>query len=566
MTRGSNVGLARAAILLVGIAAVVLLVPGSAAAHAVLIDAQPPDGARLDRAPVEVRLIFNEDVEVPVAGLRVFDADAQRVDNGQLRRPSGDVVAVGLPPSLADGGYVVAYRVVSADGHPISGVLRFTVGDADAVDDDTLEARFGELSASSTLSSASRLLRGVLTALLVGSAGVVLAAGLLPLAGGASPALQRGVVLAGVAVVVLSVVAVPVQAVVLSGAGWSAATDAVALRDALRGAVGQAVGLRVVAVGLLAVLVARAGWSGRGRAARLAGGLAVAGLASLAIEGHQRSVSPVALLIAVDLVHVVAVALWVGALVVLAVHGRAHRRRNEVLPAVALLDRVSMLAAVVVGVVALSGIAAGVVLVGSPTGLVATGYGQLLIAKTVLVAGVLAVAGYNRFLLLPAVRRDAAASDPDPHLRAWRRLDVTVGVELTGLAVVLLVTGLLATQVPAVRAAQTGGIVQERVVLTDELTIEVGLDPGRAGVNTLHVYAFDVSGMLTTEVTDLRLELTYDPQGIGPIVIEPMYAGEGHWLAATDEVRFAGPWTLRIVAGLDRFTEVSVETTLEVDG
>jgi hypothetical protein len=54
----------------------------SAAAHAHVLDAAPSDGVALDEAPDEVRITFNEPVEVPTGGLRVLNTDATRVDDG----------------------------------------------------------------------------------------------------------------------------------------------------------------------------------------------------------------------------------------------------------------------------------------------------------------------------------------------------------------------------------------------------------------------------------------------------------------------------------------------------
>ena len=68
------------------------------------------------------------------ARVRVFDADARRVDDGRTVAPGGDGtrLGVGLRPGLPDGTYVATYRVVSADTHPISGGFVFSVGAAGA--------------------------------------------------------------------------------------------------------------------------------------------------------------------------------------------------------------------------------------------------------------------------------------------------------------------------------------------------------------------------------------------------------------------------------------------------
>ena len=138
----------RALVLLLLVSAGALVVGSTpAAAHALLVESQPNDRAALTAAPTEVVLTFTEPVTLPTGGLRVLDADAQRVDLGTIATAEPTQVAVALPPELPDGGYVVTFRVISADSHPVAGVRTFTVGDSAEVDAATLagiaDARVG---------------------------------------------------------------------------------------------------------------------------------------------------------------------------------------------------------------------------------------------------------------------------------------------------------------------------------------------------------------------------------------------------------------------------------------
>lgn len=104
------------------------LIPAApAAAHDELLASSPSPGAALDSAPTEVTLTFSADVLTIGAAVIVADgagkdwaAAAPAVDNG--------VVSVPLVPPLPAGGYEIRWRVVSQDGHPISGVIPFTIG------------------------------------------------------------------------------------------------------------------------------------------------------------------------------------------------------------------------------------------------------------------------------------------------------------------------------------------------------------------------------------------------------------------------------------------------------
>lgn len=99
--------------------------PVPAYAHSAVVSVVPAEGAAV-AAVREVRVVFNEDVRPEVAALVVTGSDGQRHDRG---RPevTGPEVSVAVDAELPPGETTVAYRVVSADGHPVSGQYRFTV-------------------------------------------------------------------------------------------------------------------------------------------------------------------------------------------------------------------------------------------------------------------------------------------------------------------------------------------------------------------------------------------------------------------------------------------------------
>jgi copper transport protein len=118
--------------LVAGLFGVGLFVATSAAAHAVVVSSNPADGARLAAAPSNVSVTFDESVGLGGGGyLRVVDQVGRRVDNGSATHPGGDGTKISVPmrAGLGDGTYTASYRVVSADSHPVAGAIRFVVGD-----------------------------------------------------------------------------------------------------------------------------------------------------------------------------------------------------------------------------------------------------------------------------------------------------------------------------------------------------------------------------------------------------------------------------------------------------
>lgn len=108
-----------------------LLAAGPASAHAGLLDSDPADGARLERAPQQVTLSFNEDIQRPA--YVVVRAGGEEVASGEAE-VAGPRVTAAVPADAAAGEWSVAFRVVSTDGHPVTGELGFTVAEPPAAD------------------------------------------------------------------------------------------------------------------------------------------------------------------------------------------------------------------------------------------------------------------------------------------------------------------------------------------------------------------------------------------------------------------------------------------------
>jgi copper transport protein len=106
------------------------LLPAAAGAHASLTATSPESGAVLGAAPKQVVFTFSERVEGSFGALRVVDDRGRRVDDGKVGRPAGrdDQLSIGVRSGAGRGAYAATYRVVSADGHPVTGGATFIVG------------------------------------------------------------------------------------------------------------------------------------------------------------------------------------------------------------------------------------------------------------------------------------------------------------------------------------------------------------------------------------------------------------------------------------------------------
>lgn len=549
------------AIMSVAVPVVVTLVATTvpAAAHAVLLSSTPADGAELERAPSMVVLSFNEPVTVPPDGVRVYDGQLERVDLPVAASDATAEVLVPLRQDLDAEGYVVVWRVVSADSHPVAGVVRFTIGDAAALDDDTVAELFGGAGSTAT-GVLGPLARAATTIATLMAFGAMVATGF----GVARSVASRFAMRSATVGIVASLAAVGVQAAAVTGRGWRA-LEPQTVSAVMTSGFGQATTLRVIWLAALLILLR---WRAPTAVAVLAAGVAAG---SFALDGHQRSVDPTWLLMSADVVHVLAVGVWMGGLVMLvSLLTRSHDGMDR--RTVAAVRRFSTVALGTVAVVAVSGGVMGWVLVGHGGG-IATPYGWTLVAKVAIVVIVVGIAGWNRWRLLPDLERlvdepeppagavSPTRAGPDPTVP--RQLTVMMRIEVGLLALVLVLSGFLVSTPPPVQS-ETGGLVVAAVSIDATTDVELVIEPASVGLNTVHLYAFDQLGMPTDAIDDVALEFTYVPEGIGPLRIDPFFAGTGHWITNTDILAFQGTWQVELIFGLDRFTEVRRTVTFEV--
>ncbi|MGW6695093.1 copper resistance CopC family protein [Rhodococcus sp. NPDC054953] len=99
---------------------------GVAGAHSAVTGSDPEAGAQVTAGPDRVTLTFNEPVQSSFATLTVVGPDGNLWSKGDPV-VSGSTISVPVGELGPTGEYTIAYRVTSADGHPVSGTSRFTL-------------------------------------------------------------------------------------------------------------------------------------------------------------------------------------------------------------------------------------------------------------------------------------------------------------------------------------------------------------------------------------------------------------------------------------------------------
>ena len=589
-TRGTRVAVLAAGVLCCLLAG--LVTAGPAVAHATLVSTDPGQGARLEAPPGRVSLTFSESVSLGAGYARVLDSGGQRVDTGTAS-VDGGVLAVPLRTDLPDGGYLVTYRVVSADSHPVSGAFSFVVGEGALVPAGAAGEDRGDPLVSTAL-PAARLLVFAGLALAIGVPALAL---LCWPAGWGSPRLRRLAAAGTAAVAVGSGLTFLLQGPYAAATGLGTVLDPDLLAATARSGAGAALLVRAgLALALAAVLlpVWRSGAPPSTGRLPVAGLLAAGLVLSTAATGHPVAGSWPGLAVAVAAVHVAAMAVWLGGLAGL-LAGPLARSADGPDPAT-VLPGWSRLAFGAVAALVVSGAVQTVREVGSPTALLVTPYGRVLLVKLLLVAVLLGAAGVSRAWVHqrlgvrrrrgsprtvtahafaaagsgapPAECTPAAAPVPAraeeaarqlPSLRRSVLVEVAVAVAVLALSAVLVgtpparsvVSQPVEVVLPLVGSAGSSG------------EIEVSVAPARPGANTLHVYVYDDAGRLTQPAA-IEVDLTEPAQGLGPIDVDLAPGGPGHYVGEAMAIPVAGSWTLTVRIRIDEFTATTASTVIPV--
>ncbi|MER5970751.1 copper resistance protein CopC [Streptomyces sp. NPDC002055] len=373
-----------------------------ASAHAALTGSDPKQGAVVGSAPKDVSLTFSEGVALSDDSIRVLDPKGKRVDSAKVRDlGSGNVVryGVGLRSGLPDGTYTVAWQAVSADSHPVAGAFTFSIGAPSKTSAGVPDQKPGG-GPVGALYAIARYLAYAGFVVLVGGAAFLLACW----PGGARVRAVQRLVVQGWVALTASTLALLLLRTPYTGSGKLAdAFDLGGLQSVLETRTGAALVSRLLLLGAAALFVAvlfgaftrredprerrdLAVGLGMGGTVVAAGLAATWALAEHASTGLQPNVA-----MPVDVLHLLAVAAWLGGLATLLValyRGPAVER--------AAVHRFSRVAFGSVVVLAATGVYQSWRQVGSVTALTSTSYGQLLLVKVALVAVLLAVGWLSR--------------------------------------------------------------------------------------------------------------------------------------------------------------------------
>jgi copper transport protein len=499
---------ARAAIGLAA-TATALVVVGAASAHAYLVKTAPSASGILSGPPPDVSLTFDEAVEPRFAIVSVTDAAGhQQATEHPARSPANpNTLVVPLRPQLPEGWYLVYWRAISVDGHPVQGAFTFAIGPNEGPAPQFVVPKISGSATTPRLVIARWLMfLTVMTAIGLFVLRIAIARPLVRRVDGSS---LRAVSIAFVIVSVLGLIAIPVY------------LDLATAIDSLHSvfALGALVPLfRVTAFGrayvdleicfaLFCVAAWIALWVDRPKnpqrsIAELGAGTGalVAAAAMLVIPGvagHAAQTAPRGLSLLLDWLHLLSGSVWIGGLIGLLVVWQSLPRQSRVAGLAVCVPRFSNVAFVSVFVLLSSGIGATIIHMPTLASLWQTSYGQAILVKSGLLAGAMALGAVN--LLHTTPRLATAGSGGESGASAARLLRATVSTETLLVASAIVAAAILSSLAPPSSALAKAGSALAKV------------GPGRVAA-TLHKNGYTLQALVTPNravaTNSFELELT----------------------------------------------------------
>ena len=519
-----------------------------AAAHAVLMKANPAANQQLEATPRELELAFNENVG-PVF-FKLLDRAGQEVGQPGELRLDGNSVFLPLGQTLPNGTYIVTYRVISADTHPVGGSFAFAIGEAVASGADAAASG----SAASLWVLPTYLNRIVLYAAMLLAAGSALLLLVMSWPASVEPGLRRQGRIAALVAAVAFVVSMAVggadivaggPGALLSGAAWSAAMGSTLSVSA--------------AIGIPGALLAAWAFSQRVEWPLWTGFALLVG--SFLVTGHAATAVPVWLAATSVGLHLVGGAFWFAAFAPLV----ATAKVSAAPEAARVMDQFSSRAVWLVGLVLVSGLVVSWIQVRSPANLLSTDYGQRLLVKLGLVVVVLAMAFWNKSRLTPALARGGAAAGAN----MAHSIRIESGVMLLVIAAAASLTlptppRALGEQAAATAAGAMPASDGFRETWTSAgYSVEVEVTPARTGENMVMLRFKDAAGApvaMQRASIDVSLPAA-QVEGITKVG-EAMPPDMYHFMIP--ELIIPGDWRFTVSAFVSDFDKLDFEGTVPV--
>jgi len=514
-----------------------MVLSSQAMAHAVLQGTQPVNGSLQAEFPDLMFLRFSE----PVAPIRLqlLDGSGMPVELAAIQAVNNELHFSPRTPQ-GDGQYILSYRVMSQDAHPIGGSIAFAVGDA----------QVPELSSVDNSNPVSlflfRINRAIYLVAVLSSIGLVLFPLLFIFPAGTESMQRISLMISTGIGIATGMIGMGLWGLLLADVPptYILRSEIWALADSSSLSVSTA----LATLGL--VLIMMSSWADfrlPGKLLAIAGVLVTA--SSFSMSGHAAATDPWWFFAPIFALHVLMAAIWFGALVLL----YYLARRESSSDTTTIFQQFSRRVTVLVVLLLLCAAVISWYQIGTLDNLFGTDYGRWLLIKLGLVMTVLLLAAANRWYFVPALAGQG--------MTGQRRLRKAVCIETLLVIVVLAVTTVLAsTPMPTRNVADAS----KTITLTGygEISLVFIIEPGQVGDNSVSM-AFAHGGH-NIEPMEVVLRWSMEQAGIEPLMQQAILTEGGTYRIENVGLLIEGAWQFRVEALIDDFTRNRYEFSMDM--
>jgi copper transport protein len=558
--------------------AAVLALPASAWAHAALLHTVPSASGTVNTPPRQVELTYSEAVEPRFAIVSVTDQGAHRMTTGPPRRSAANPDTLVVPlKHLKEGWYLVYWRVISVDGHPVRSAFTFAVGPNPGPQPQFVIPSISETAATPRLLIARwAVFLSLFAAIGLFALRIAIARPVVRRVPGTS---LRPLSVAFFIAAAVALVAVPVYDLLATAefalrSVFSIGSLIPLMRDSAFGRGYLDLELCValfVAAGAVAIYVDRPERKARSVAEIVALlGAALAASAALIVpgaSGHAAQTSPRGLSLLFDATHLLGGSLWLGGLIGLLVLWQALPAARRLAGLAVVVPRFSNVAFLSVMTLLATGTGASILHLPTIASLWTTSYGQAIVVKVALLGAAMLLGAVNLLLTKPRlVAAQEGRVDGSGAAQLLRRL---VGCEVLIVAGAIFAAAILSSLAPPAKAlaevghaaAKVGPGPVTQVVRRAGYTLRFRLSPNRAAVpNTFQVavtrngqpvQSADITvtfAMLDMEMGNQEYRLEETAPGVYTRASSPALVMVGHWGLSFDVTPKSGtPFNVLLV-------------------
>ncbi|MFJ7849343.1 copper resistance protein CopC [Peribacillus sp. NPDC097206] len=511
------------------------ILPVTAFGHASVLSSNPSPNESLDTIPEKISIQFSETIQSSFHSLAMYSKEGKEIPLQDIQ-VSGNTLEATWSSSFDEGVYIIKWRVVSSDGHPIKGTIPFQYGESNIPSDQLI----GEEHAGfpSTTQIVLQSLQYLCFAALTGALFFYLSLVKRPTPDQISNRARRYIWLSYTGLAISILLSLPLKVTIDADVGWWHAFNGIYLKEVLQTTQFGNIWM-IEMVLLIALLVAiLAIWRNYfNKVSLLTSFILISALmVCKALIGHTMDTTHQYLAVSMDFLHVMSMALWLGGL--LAILIILPKSYNPKLTDVdkktfywSIIQKFSSWAVLFVIVLIVSGLYSSFQHVPTLHSLLNTTYGQLLLGKIGLMSIML---GFGAFHLLRGKRKT-------------KKLGLSTGIEFS-LGIIILLIAALLTNVQTAKSSPGPVEKTEMTENNDQVTLSV--TPNEIGENLIQVELINNEGIPYTDIEQLTVVMEPLDEDTGEVKLHLQEEEKGIFKTKS-LITMSGKWKIQ-VHGLTR--------------